>query len=547
VNKKTTYTLLLLLHCTSYAIGQSDVISLLENAEQKIEVAENQRDTSILINSLINGIEVFSTNHIEDKALVYFGKLTTLPIRYLQAESKIKNTYGAVAKIYCQKKEYFIAATYIERAIKIAEQPKQNEEIIPLSQQLCDILLLQKTKESQQKTLEKLQAIEILLEKNPNEVFQATHFRQKASVNLLEKRSTEAIFSLEKALSFFEKNKNTSELLQCYSLLSEAFQQQNNPTQALFFLQKYNDEKEKIIVETHNVKDIYENRKKDKALIFNVENEKSQSKIIFWSKILIGGLLAILILAIVGFWIYHRRAKRKILLQNLNIQAMMNELKAFNYSVSHDLKSPLVEMFNNLSRIDRTEREKLSENNQSQLEYVSQTLLNTRKMIDEMLSYSITDNQGFEPQKFEMKELIEDILYQFSGTIEAKNIDVRVAPNFPQVFGDLAMIRQVFQNLISNGIKFSQNKPFPRIELGYKKENERIVFSVSDNGIGFDEQYKNKLFQLFKRLPTQEKFEGIGAGLAIVKRIVERHGGEVWAEGSLNQGAVFYFSLPKLS
>jgi light-regulated signal transduction histidine kinase (bacteriophytochrome) len=109
------------------------------------------------------------------------------------------------------------------------------------------------------------------------------------------------------------------------------------------------------------------------------------------------------------------------------------------------------------------------------------------------------------------------------------------------------MIRQVFQNLISNGIKFSQNKPSPRIELGYKKESERIVFSVSDNGIGFDEQYKNKLFQLFKRLPTQEKFEGIGAGLAIVKRIVERHGGEVWAEGSLNQGAIFYFSLPKLS
>jgi light-regulated signal transduction histidine kinase (bacteriophytochrome) len=168
-------------------------------------------------------------------------------------------------------------------------------------------------------------------------------------------------------------------------------------------------------------------------------------------------------------------------------------------------------------------------------------------MIDEMLSYSITDNQGFEPQKFEMKELIDDILYQFSGTIEAKNIDVRVTPNFPQVYGDLAMIRQVFQNLISNSIKFSQNKPSPRIELGYKKENERIIFSVSDNGIGFDGQYKNKLFQLFKRLPTQEKFEGIGAGLAIVKRIVERHGGEVWAEGSPNQGAVFYFSLPKLS
>jgi signal transduction histidine kinase len=547
VNKKTTYTLLYFLLFASYAFGQYDVISLLENAEQKIKIAENQRDTSILVLDLINGIEVFSSNHIDDKALVYFGKLTTLPIRYLEAEAKMKNAYEAVAQIYCQKKEYFIAATYVERALKIAEQSKQDEAIIRLSQQLCDVLLLQNTTESQQKVLEKLQFIYVLIGKNPNEGYQAIYFRQKAAINIIEKRTAEAISLLQKAVSFFEKNKKPLELIQCYALLTEAFSQQNDSKQALFFLQKYNVEKEKIILETHSINDVYENRKKDTILVSNTAYEKEQSKIIVWSKILIGSLLVILILIIVGFGVYRSRAKQKILLQNLNIQAMMNELKAFNYSVSHDLKAPLVEMFNNLSRIDRAAREKLSENNQAQLQHVSQTLLNTRKMIDEMLSYSITDNQGFEPQKFETKELIEDILYQFSGTIDAKNIEVRIAPNLPQVYGDLAMIRQVFQNLISNSIKFSQNKPSPRIEVSYKKENKSIVFAVSDNGIGFDEQYKNKLFQLFKRLPTQEKFEGIGAGLAIVKRIVERHGGEVWAEGSPNQGAVFYFSLPKLS
>ena len=262
----------------------------------------------------------------------------------------------------------------------------------------------------------------------------------------------------------------------------------------------------------------------------------------------IAGILGIVMtLLVLMFWRYRKGKQRQIVAQNRSIQAMMSELKAFNYSVSHDLKVPLVEMYNALLRIDKSERQKLSDTSQANMQRISQAILNTRKMIDEMLAYSIMDNQDFEPQQFDSKELIEDLLYQFSDSIQSKGVNVRVMPNFPQVFGDLSMLRQVFQNLISNAIKFSQHREFPIIELGYKKEKNSIIFSVSDNGIGFDEQYKNKLFRLFQRLPTQEKYEGIGAGLAIVKRIVERHGGTVWAEGSFENGAVFYFSLPKLS
>jgi tetratricopeptide (TPR) repeat protein len=205
MNKKITYTRLYFLLFSSYVTAQPDVISLLENVEQKIEIAENQRDTSILTGTLVEGIEIFSANHIEDKTLMYFGRLTALPSRYLQAEAKMKDAYKAVAKIYCQKKEYFIATTYIERAIKITEQSKQSEITIQLYQQLCDILLLDKNRDGKQKTLESLNHISALLEKNPNEAFESTHFRQKAAVNLLENRSTEAIFLLQKAVSFFEK------------------------------------------------------------------------------------------------------------------------------------------------------------------------------------------------------------------------------------------------------------------------------------------------------------------------------------------------------
>lgn len=546
MNKKIIHILSFFLISTFCADAQSDAITLLESIENKIEIADNQRDTSILIDELTSGVVAFSNYELDEKAFFYFGKLSALSNSKIQAGGKINAAYEAIAKIYCRKKEYFIAATYLERAIKIANSTQQTKKTIQYSLQLCDILLLN-TSENKQKTKEILQSVFYLLEKNPDDTLLGTFLRQKGTLTLAEKKYDEAILQLKKAVIFFQKIENTTEKIQCFSSLSKAYEQKNNPSKSPFYLQKYLSEKDKNTPNVRNTKEIYEGRKKDKSLIISDENKKNQIKKIAKSKFLIFFLLFLIALLSFIFAYYHKKSKQKISLQNTNIQAMMNELKAFNYSVSHDLKAPLVEMYNSLSRIEKDETDKLHQDNQAKIQQVSRTLLNTKKMIDEMLSYSITDNQGFEPQKFDTKELLEDLMYQFSETIEIKRITVRIAPNFPQIYGDLAMIRQVFQNLISNAIKFSQNNPAPMLQLDYKKEKNRLIFSVSDNGIGFDTKYKNKLFQLFKRLPTQEKFEGIGAGLAIVKRIIERHGGEVWAEGSPNKGAVFYFSLPKLS
>jgi light-regulated signal transduction histidine kinase (bacteriophytochrome) len=112
------------------------------------------------------------------------------------------------------------------------------------------------------------------------------------------------------------------------------------------------------------------------------------------------------------------------------------------------------------------------------------------------------------------------------------------------IYGDLNTMRQVWINFISNAIKYSRNKKHPRIEIGVFNRDEQTTFFIKDNGVGFDEQYKDKLFKVFQRLHSATEFEGTGVGLALVEKIISKHGGKVWAEGEVGKGACFYFSLP---
>jgi len=114
----------------------------------------------------------------------------------------------------------------------------------------------------------------------------------------------------------------------------------------------------------------------------------------------------------------------------------------------------------------------------------------------------------------------------------------------PDVYGDIATMRQVWINIISNAIKYTGGKPKPHIEIGSFEQQQQTVFFIKDNGVGFDSKYSNKLFKVFQRLHSAVEFEGTGVGLAIVEKIISRHGGKIWAEAELDKGATFYFSLP---
>jgi light-regulated signal transduction histidine kinase (bacteriophytochrome) len=217
------------------------------------------------------------------------------------------------------------------------------------------------------------------------------------------------------------------------------------------------------------------------------------------------------------------------------------ELKAFNYSVSHDLRAPLL-VIGGFSR-------KLLEKYSSQLDVKGQQFLDTiyrntqnmQQLIDDLLAFSNLDNRKMKVSEVNMGDLAKAVFEELRDFDPERTL---ILKTLPQVRGDKAMIRQVFVNLLSNAFKFTKPKGNGVIEIGSMTEENKAVYYVRDNGIGFDMQDANKLFNVFQRLHSPDAFEGTGVGLAIVKRIVSRHGGWVWAEGRVNEGATFYFSLP---
>jgi len=227
----------------------------------------------------------------------------------------------------------------------------------------------------------------------------------------------------------------------------------------------------------------------------------------------------------------------------LQLEAAYKELETFSYSVSHDLRTPLLGM-NGLSRILL---ERYSNHLDAKgLQFLSIIHSDTQKMlqlIDDLLTFSRSEHQEMKPSEIDMGGLARGVFEELKSIIPEKTLLLDMK-TLPPARGDQSMIRQVFVNLLSNAIKFTRPKGAGVIEIGcIEKENQNIYY-VKDNGVGFDMQYAGKLFGVFQRHHAVSEFEGTGVGLAIVERIINRHGGQAWAEGEVNKGAAFYFTLP---
>lgn len=220
------------------------------------------------------------------------------------------------------------------------------------------------------------------------------------------------------------------------------------------------------------------------------------------------------------------------------------ELEAFSYSVSHDLRAPLraVDGFSRILLEDHAD--KLDEDGKRVLDVIRNNTQNMGRLIDDLLAFSRLSRKQIETARINMSDLASAVFEQLKPGLADQSIEFKVAP-LPDINGDPALLRQVFVNLLSNAAKYSKPRSQTVIDVNGSYENGDCVYYVRDNGVGFDMAYSQKLFGVFQRLHSVEEFEGTGVGLAIVQRIVHRHGGRVWAEGKVNEGATFYFSLPK--
>ena len=220
------------------------------------------------------------------------------------------------------------------------------------------------------------------------------------------------------------------------------------------------------------------------------------------------------------------------------------ELESFSYSVSHDLRCPL-RAIDGFSRVLLEEYSaQLDDEGQRLLKIIRRSTETMGWMINDLLALSRLGRQDLNPTHIDVAELVETVFNELIVTQPERNIGLTV-DTMPPAHGDQGMMRQVFANLLSNAIKFSSTQAAPRIDVGHMVADDRDVYYVRDNGVGFDMQYVDKLFGVFERLHSAGEFEGAGVGLAIVHRIVQRHGGAVWAKGKVNEGATIYVALPR--
>jgi Bacteriophytochrome (light-regulated signal transduction histidine kinase) len=250
-------------------------------------------------------------------------------------------------------------------------------------------------------------------------------------------------------------------------------------------------------------------------------------------------------LAVRQLRIQNRALEQCVARRNAELEEANRELESFSWSVSHDLRAPLraVEGFTKI--VLKQYSNDMPQEASRLLGQVERSAEHMGRLIDDLLRLSKLTRQHLSLSQLDMKALVMEVWDELQRAASAdRTVEFHVG-ELPAVLGDYALLRQVFVNLLSNALKFTGKTAAPKISVLCTPGDDELVFCTRDNGAGFDMQYAKKLFAVFQRLHTQDEFEGTGIGLSIVQRIIQRHGGKVWAEGELNKGAAIYFSLPK--
>ena len=228
----------------------------------------------------------------------------------------------------------------------------------------------------------------------------------------------------------------------------------------------------------------------------------------------------------------------KALLETVN-----KELEAFTYSVSHDLRAPLRAISGFAEAVVEDYGPRLDDEGKRYLGLIQSNAHQMGRLIDDLLNFSRLGRQQMSVAEIDLGALARTVFDELSALEPERRIAFEIG-GVPPAQGDPALMRQVLANLLSNAIKFTRTRAEASVEFGYVPDRDGGAYYVRDNGVGFDMRYVDKLFGVFQRLHPAAEFEGTGVGLALVQRILTRHGGRAWAEGAVDQGAVFYFALP---
>lgn len=239
------------------------------------------------------------------------------------------------------------------------------------------------------------------------------------------------------------------------------------------------------------------------------------------------------------------KAQESLAKRAVELEVANKELEAFAYSASHDLRAPLRHIVGYAELLQKHAASVLDEKANRYLKVLMEAARRMGVLIDDLLGFSRIGRAETKKVSVDLEQLVPPVIAELSQDTDGRDIVWKIGA-LPLCYGDRAMLRIVFVNLISNAVKFTRGRPQAQIEIGCsRRSNDKVEIFIKDNGVGFDMEHANKLFGVFQRLHLPEEFEGTGIGLATVQRIVHRHGGTCWAESALNHGAAFHFTVPR--
>jgi len=247
-----------------------------------------------------------------------------------------------------------------------------------------------------------------------------------------------------------------------------------------------------------------------------------------------------------GFDISDRKkAEEKLESLNKKLKKSNQELQEFAYVASHDLQEPLRMVSSFTSLLEKRYGDKLDKDGKEFIQYAVEGSERMKNLINDLLKFSRVQTKAKPFEKVNVEEVLNDVIKNLEVKINETNAKILYG-DLPTIKADKTQLINLFQNLIHNGIKFRAEED-PKIEIDYEEKKNYCLFSVKDNGIGIDKKYAKKIFRIFQRLHSRDKHKGTGIGLAVCKRIVERHGGNIWVESESNEGTTFKFTLKKRS
>lgn len=235
--------------------------------------------------------------------------------------------------------------------------------------------------------------------------------------------------------------------------------------------------------------------------------------------------------------------EKKVKERTLELEISNNELESFSYSVSHDLRAPLRIINGYGKMLLKNNKDKLDARGQEDLQVIMDNAKHMGNLIDDLLNFSRLGRAAIEKDKVNMTDMVKAVVEEVKSESNTK-AEIKLG-EFEPTECDPALMKQVWVNLVSNAVKYSRKKENPVIEIGSTGHNGHQTYYIKDNGVGFDMEHADKLFAVFQRLHKVTEYEGTGVGLSLVQRIISKHGGKIWADGKVDEGATFYFTLTK--